>query len=219
MPTEHSVAADPEIHEPKGASTAVAGTVYVSDGAGSGSWTQVEPAGVDLASTGEILTENGSGGSIWVEPGLSGSLKLIEGSEAVSTIGTTPQELTFYDQNFQNGITASTSTGRITLSELIFGSGIYVITFDATIATAAAGDAGTYTFRLRRNAVESASESAGCSVYMSGTDDLTNIHFSTIGSFSSNDFFSVYVESDEAGDTDDLVFTYANFNMFRIQVA
>lgn len=35
---EHVDITDPEIHEPKGASTASAGEVYVSDGAGSGDW-------------------------------------------------------------------------------------------------------------------------------------------------------------------------------------
>ena len=35
---EHNVITDPEIHEPKDASTATAGQVYISDGAGSGIW-------------------------------------------------------------------------------------------------------------------------------------------------------------------------------------
>lgn len=34
----HSALTDPEIHEPKGASTASINTVYTSNGAGSGSW-------------------------------------------------------------------------------------------------------------------------------------------------------------------------------------
>jgi hypothetical protein len=34
----HSTLTDPKIHEPKGASTATAGYVYIADGAGSGSW-------------------------------------------------------------------------------------------------------------------------------------------------------------------------------------
>jgi hypothetical protein len=35
----HSALTDPYLHEPKGASTASAGEVYVADGAGSGAWT------------------------------------------------------------------------------------------------------------------------------------------------------------------------------------
>jgi hypothetical protein len=38
MTTLHSAVTDPDIHEPKGASTALAGQVYVADGAGSGAW-------------------------------------------------------------------------------------------------------------------------------------------------------------------------------------
>ncbi len=34
----HSNLSDPYLHEPKGASTATAGEIYVADGAGSGSW-------------------------------------------------------------------------------------------------------------------------------------------------------------------------------------
>lgn len=43
MAIEHNVITDPEIHEPKGASTAILNTVYRSDGAGSGDWEKVAP--------------------------------------------------------------------------------------------------------------------------------------------------------------------------------
>lgn len=39
MTIQHKDAPDGKRHEPKGASTAASGTVYVSDGAGSGNWT------------------------------------------------------------------------------------------------------------------------------------------------------------------------------------
>lgn len=42
---EHSTLTDPELHEPKGASTASSGDVYVADGAGSGSWTTLPTKG------------------------------------------------------------------------------------------------------------------------------------------------------------------------------
>lgn len=41
---EHRNLTDPSLHEPKGAATAAAGTVYTSDGAGSGSWSQTSGA-------------------------------------------------------------------------------------------------------------------------------------------------------------------------------
>jgi hypothetical protein len=39
---QHSALSDPEIHEPKGITTALAGRVYVSDGSASGSWTALQ---------------------------------------------------------------------------------------------------------------------------------------------------------------------------------
>lgn len=37
----HNTLTDPELHEPKGVSTAASGSVYVSNGSGSGSWTSL----------------------------------------------------------------------------------------------------------------------------------------------------------------------------------
>jgi hypothetical protein len=188
MTIEHSLITDPNIGEPKGAST---------------------------AALGEVIVSSGSGTTFWIEPAFCASLKLIGGSEAVTSIGTTAQALTVFDTAYSNRTIASTLSGSITLSESTFGNGIYVVNFNATIATSAVGDAGTYTFELREGA---STVIAGCSVYMSGTDDLTNISFSTIGEFSFNDVFRVFVSSDEAGDTDDLVVSYTDLNLYRIQV-
>lgn len=56
---EHKNLVDPEIHEPKGASTATAGQVYVADGAGSGAW---ESAAISTsASAGEVYIADGAG--------------------------------------------------------------------------------------------------------------------------------------------------------------
>lgn len=52
---QHSSLTDPELHEPKGASTATSGEVFVADGAGSGSWGN---AG-DIEAT-KTLANNGS---------------------------------------------------------------------------------------------------------------------------------------------------------------
>lgn len=47
---EHSELPDNLLHEPKGASTAVAGTVYVADGAGSGSFIKLPTTSLDITS-------------------------------------------------------------------------------------------------------------------------------------------------------------------------
>lgn len=48
MAVEHSTLTDPNIHEPKGVSTASVGFVYKADGSGSGKWGRVEADSIDL---------------------------------------------------------------------------------------------------------------------------------------------------------------------------
>ena len=45
---EHNELPDELLHEPKGASTAVAGTVYIADGAGSGSFQKIPTSSLDI---------------------------------------------------------------------------------------------------------------------------------------------------------------------------
>jgi hypothetical protein len=47
---DHSTLTGSQLHEPKGASTASADTVYVADGAGSGAWAKVDTANLDATS-------------------------------------------------------------------------------------------------------------------------------------------------------------------------
>ena len=47
MAIEHVTITDPNIHEPKGISTAVEDTVYVADGTGSGTWGLLAPASLE----------------------------------------------------------------------------------------------------------------------------------------------------------------------------
>lgn len=49
MTIKHSLLTGSALHEPKGASGASSGTVYISDGAGSGSWTSVTAAQLDFS--------------------------------------------------------------------------------------------------------------------------------------------------------------------------
>src|SRR5690554_738124 len=55
MAIQHVDITDPDIHEPKGASTASAGSGYFSDGAGSGTWTKVGSANLDTASVNSYI--------------------------------------------------------------------------------------------------------------------------------------------------------------------
>lgn len=46
---QHGVITDPNIHEPKGASTAAAGQIYVATGTGSGTWKSLSEADLDMS--------------------------------------------------------------------------------------------------------------------------------------------------------------------------
>lgn len=66
MTIEHVNITDPNIHEPKGVSTANSEDVYIADGVGSGAWAANYPKGVGLAQAGSVLRANGSGGAAWL---------------------------------------------------------------------------------------------------------------------------------------------------------
>lgn len=59
---QHRDIPDAQRHEPKGASTAAAKTTYVSNGAGSGTWSTADALGSGAAGAGSLLIADGSGG-------------------------------------------------------------------------------------------------------------------------------------------------------------
>ncbi len=62
MTIQHELITDPKIHEPKGASTAAANTVYRSNGSGSGAWSTLGVASLDVtAIKADIQTDLDSG--------------------------------------------------------------------------------------------------------------------------------------------------------------
>lgn len=67
MTIEHSTITDPDIHEPKGVAAATVNKVYVSDGAGSGSWQKVAAGQLDATgqNQGKLLLADGSNGASW----------------------------------------------------------------------------------------------------------------------------------------------------------
>lgn len=54
---EHSTITDPNLHEPKGTSSAALGQLYVADGAGSGAWTDPGDISFDVGSTGDFNSD------------------------------------------------------------------------------------------------------------------------------------------------------------------
>ena len=72
MAIEHKDITDAERHPPKGASTAVAGQVPVSDGAGEVVWGNPEPKDADTAAEFEMYISDGAGSGEWKLPSRMG---------------------------------------------------------------------------------------------------------------------------------------------------
>ena len=65
MATAHSALTGAELHEPKGASGASSNETYVSNGAGSGTWSEPEPKGAIGETAGKVYVSDGSNSGAW----------------------------------------------------------------------------------------------------------------------------------------------------------
>lgn len=186
---EHDALTDADgIHEPKGAGLLVGGAsdvgkIYQSDGAGSGSW------------------------ALPTLQGVYGGISSHDSSIAVATIGTTQKKLAAFDTNDVNdGATPDHTADQIT----VLTAGDYEVTFTISFSTTAAPDAGLYEFHLRLDAVE---QPYGCYRQMSGTADTGSASFTGMLNIAANEVVTVYVESDNGADTDDIVVNSATLSI------
>mgnify|MGYP003337978673 FL=1 len=69
MTIQHKLITDPDIHEPKGVASATINKVYVSSGAGSGTWQKLSPPQLSGIATngasGQFIGVDGSGGFVF----------------------------------------------------------------------------------------------------------------------------------------------------------
>lgn len=80
---QHVNITDPQIHEPKGASTASAGTVYLADGSGSGAWQVIPVTSLNWPAIQAEIQSDLDDGSLDV----TGDLYLTAVIEDISTAG------------------------------------------------------------------------------------------------------------------------------------
>lgn len=189
---EHSALTDPDLHEPKDISTATDGEIYFADGAAGGEWRPF----MEYAT----MTLNDNAGV------------------TVTTIGTSAQKLAIWDADGPSvGATPDSTTDHdITVNT----AGDYYVSFHAACSTAAPADAGEYQFRLRINGSESATSAykLGTRDDFSGTTDLHDVIFSGIVTLAASDVLTIWIESDEGGNTDDLDFYESTFTVMKIGV-
>lgn len=82
MAIEHKDIPDAQLHEPKGAVSASSGEVYVSDGAGSGSWDFAQILGQAAATEGHQPYADGAGGVSWSRDTIE---RLVDGKSVAAT--------------------------------------------------------------------------------------------------------------------------------------
>lgn len=215
---EHVDIQDPQIHEPKGVLSAGADEVYVADGLGSGVWKQT-PTGIDVANTGDVFVSDGVGGGAWQSPAASVSLNyggmysISTDAIAIATIGVTPKKLIGFSHNTPaNGISPDHTADEIT----IVTAGDYLIPLGMTFSTAAVGDAGLYKFHVRVNGVQSV---IGFHRQMSGTSDTGAAGTQGILTLAASDLVSVWVESDDGGNTDDITIEMVSLDAILLKAA
>lgn len=157
MAVEHKDIVDAQRHEPKGASTAVASTVYVSNGAGSGTWrkidaTEIEGIGSDGGVANLPIVSDGSGGLKFLNNHAHGSQVITNNSTAFAI--TAVADTTF---NTPSQYSLMTGTGFPWASE-----NLHDMTFDTNKLTISIS--GIYMINLWANIVQYPSSTAKVSV-------------------------------------------------------
>jgi hypothetical protein len=193
MSVQHKAIIDPDIHEPKGISTAAARRVYVSNGLGSGTWSDVLPAGTHTAQNGQVFVSDGNG---------SGSQQFVAGSVYADMFivnGLTSQTLSAsnafarldpgseWQQGEVKNATITPSSGEITLPV----AGKYLVSFWCAFDTASISEAARYNFKFAVNGAVS-TRKAEVQKITNGVDHII-VNASGIIPITANDVLSIFV--------------------------
>ncbi len=166
---QHSALTDPNIHEPKGVSTAAAGKVYVANGAGSGSW--LYPSGhayADMYITGSSTAQTLSAASAKAKLNPTGA----------------------WTANGFQAATIDATNGQITVAT----GGVYQLDFWMVFETAAVASGAAYNFHYAINGTPGTRK-----VYVKKTSNgVDTLNVSAIGyaTLAANDIFSMQVSGD-----------------------
>jgi hypothetical protein len=189
---EHSALTGADLHEPKGAAGAGANEVYLSNGAGSGTWTDL------------------NGASVWEYASI---YSRESDSSTIAGISTTPVAFTFVNNGVDNGATSDASNNRITVST----TGDYLVTFSVSFGASLVGDAGVYEFRVQddgSNTILEASADADYTNMNRVTASVTGILSITSGSH-----ITVTVASDEVSATDDITVINSHLSVVLLKAS
>lgn len=171
-----------------------------------------EPKGVATANEGEVYVADGLGSGAWAV--LSSQYCNIYTVEAdalsVGTIGTTAQTLPFANDGPERTAVADSANNRITLTT----GGIYWVSFSCSFSTAAAGDAGLYEFKVLD---DGAATTLAVAKQMSGTSDSGSCSVAGFVTVAAGSQLTVSIESDEAGNSDDINIYNSHLSVFLVE--
>lgn len=196
MTIQHSLIADADRHEPKGASTALINQVYVSNGAASGSWQDQKPKGTVGAAANKVYVTDGANAGTMQYP--AGKLY----AELYIDAGVTSQTLsaasayarldpgTEWTAGPIKGLTTTANDGTITLTE----AGTYMVSFWVAFITASVATGTVYNFKYTINGTPG-SRILKVSKYTNGAD-LISLCATSLVTVSANDVLSIHVAGD-----------------------
>lgn len=124
MSIQHRILPDSELHEPKGAASAIQGTVYVSDGSGSGDWIKIPATSLQGISSAGVADR-------YIVTDGAGGLKTAPGNafgQIYYNAGATIQHSAV---SYTNSVMNNVAQNGTHLQVLV--SGIYHITFSADV--------------------------------------------------------------------------------------
>ena len=166
---QHSVLTDPNLHEPKGVSTAASGKVYVANGSGSGTW--VYPSGHAY-------------GDMYITAGaVTQTLSAASAKAKLNPTGT-------WTANGFQAVTIDATDGEITVSS----GGVYQLDFWLVFETAAISSGAAYNFHFAVNGTPSTRK-----VYVKKTTNgVDTLNVSAVGytTLAANDIMSIHVGGD-----------------------
>ena len=189
---QHSAITDPNIHEPKGITTASNGQVYVADGGGSGDWKFTTGHAF-----GELFITNNS---------TAQTLAAASGKAVLNPAGA------WQANGFQN-VTLTPASGTITVA----GAGDYQLNFWAVFETASISSGAAYNFFYAVNGTPSTRK-----VYMKKTSngvDTLHVHATGFAQVTAGAVLSMFVGGDGTSSGTNIIIKEAGFSALLIDPA
>lgn len=147
---EHKDIQDPDLHEPKGITTASAGELYLANGEGGGEWKV--PLGIDTALEGQQFISDGEGNGTWTTPGGAQLGSVYFSGNAVDTVITSSGVDVILDPGVWSPTVVDTivfSTNKFT----VMTAGVYELHASVSFSGGAGGAGDTYRFSFGKNGV------------------------------------------------------------------